>query len=181
MRLKIFISSVQSEFAEERRRLKDYIEHNPVLRRFFEVFIFEDVAPTDRRADDVYLEELAKSHVYLALIGAHYCGGENSEISPTEREYDEATRLGVRRIVLVDETNTGLCDPVNDPVNDLVNDDISQLVLSAIRNHPGIRRNVIAQIVGVSEATVKRRLKELSHFVKFRGAPKTSGYYVVAR
>jgi len=101
---RIFISSVQGEFADERRMLKDYIEHNPVLRRFFDVFIFEDVPPTDRRADEVYLDELAKSHVYLALIGARYCGGADVELSPTEREYDEASRLGMRRIVLVDET-----------------------------------------------------------------------------
>jgi len=112
----------------------------------------------------------------LGVFDARYCGGADAEVSPTEREYDEASRLGVRRIVLVDETktNTGSCDPVNDPVNDAV----SQLVLKAIRNHPGIRRNVIAQIAGVSEATIKRRLKGLTRFVRFRGAPKTGGYWV---
>ena len=33
MKLKIFISSVQKEFAEERRLLKRYISKNPAYRR----------------------------------------------------------------------------------------------------------------------------------------------------
>ncbi len=33
---KIFISSVQKEFKEERRALRDYIHGDPLLRQFFE-------------------------------------------------------------------------------------------------------------------------------------------------
>jgi hypothetical protein len=45
----IFVSSVQKELAAERRVLKDYIEGNPLLRKFFEVFLFEDLPAPDRR------------------------------------------------------------------------------------------------------------------------------------
>ena len=101
---RIFLSSVQSEFADERRLLKDYIEKSPLLRRFFCVFIFEaDAPPSDKTTDAVYLEELGRSDLYIALVGDRYAGAAIRGKSPTEREYDEATRLGLRRIVLVRE------------------------------------------------------------------------------
>jgi len=40
----IFVSSVQKELAEERRALKAYIEGDPLLRRFFTAFLFEDLS-----------------------------------------------------------------------------------------------------------------------------------------
>ena len=42
-RLKIFISSVQKELAAERRAIRDFVDGDPLLRRFFDVFLFEDV------------------------------------------------------------------------------------------------------------------------------------------
>ena len=67
----------------------------------------------------------------------------------------------------------GVTDPVIDPVNDGV-----RSVLDVIANHPGIRRNAIAKLLGVSDATGKRRIKLFGHKVEFRGAPKNGGYYV---
>ena len=55
MKRKIFISSVQTEFAEERRLLKRYISKTSAYRRFFDTFVFdEDVVAADRRTDEVY-------------------------------------------------------------------------------------------------------------------------------
>jgi len=48
----IFISSVQKELAEERRAVRDFVRGDPLLRRFFDVFLFEDIPATDRRADE---------------------------------------------------------------------------------------------------------------------------------
>ena len=42
---RIFISSVQKELALERRAIKDFIRADPLLSRFFEVFLFEDLPP----------------------------------------------------------------------------------------------------------------------------------------
>ena len=42
----IFISSVQKEFAGERKALRDFLRGDPLLRRFFEVFLFEHDAQT---------------------------------------------------------------------------------------------------------------------------------------
>ena len=99
---RIFISSVQKEFAGARRLLKRYISKNPAYRRLFDTFVFEeDVVAVDRRTDELYLDELRKCDIYIGLIGKDYGYEDEQGISPTEREYDEATRLGLTRLMFV--------------------------------------------------------------------------------
>jgi len=97
----IFISSVQKELAAERRALKDYIEGDPLLRRFFEVFLFEDLPASDRRADDVYLAEVDRSAIYIGLFGREYGYENSSGVSPTEREFVHATERAKERLVFI--------------------------------------------------------------------------------
>jgi hypothetical protein len=40
---RIFVSSVQKELAVERRSVRDFVEGDALLRRFFDVFLFEDL------------------------------------------------------------------------------------------------------------------------------------------
>jgi len=101
MRQQIFVSSVQKEFAAERRALKDYIHGDPLLGRFFEVFLFEDVPAADRRADEVYLDQVARSDVYVGLFGREYGYEDKAGISPTQREYEHASALGKERLVYI--------------------------------------------------------------------------------
>src|SRR3989337_825987 len=97
----IFISSVQKELAEERRAVKAFVEGDALLRRFFTVFLFEDLPAADARADAVYLEEVDRSALYVGLFGNDY-GFEDAEgLSPTEREFDRATRQGKPRLIFV--------------------------------------------------------------------------------
>jgi len=98
---RIFISSVQKEFAAERAALRDYLRGDPLLRRFFEVFLFEDVPAADRRADDVYLDEVEHCDVYIGLFGDEYGVEDAQGLSPTEREFAVATRLHKHRLVFV--------------------------------------------------------------------------------
>lgn len=98
---RIFISSVQKEFAAERRALKAYIQGDPLLSRFFDVFLFEDLPATDQRADAVYLAEVEHCSVYIALLGQTYGSEDSVGISPTEHEFNRATELGKPRLVYV--------------------------------------------------------------------------------
>ena len=66
----IFIGSVQGEFAEERAALRDDIRGDPLIRRFFEVFLFEDAPASDRRPDQLYLDEVERGDIYVGLFGA---------------------------------------------------------------------------------------------------------------
>jgi len=95
----IFVSSAQKELAEERRALKDYIKGDPLLRRFFDVFLFEDLPASDRRADDVYLDEVDRCGIYLGLFGNEYGYEDGNGLSPTEREFDRATATGKTRLI----------------------------------------------------------------------------------
>ena len=69
---RIFVSSMQRELATERVALRDYLRGDPLLSRFFDVFLFEDIPAADRRADEVYLAEVDRCSVYVGLFGNEY-------------------------------------------------------------------------------------------------------------
>ena len=101
-RLRIFLSSVQGEFAQVRRDLKAFLLGDAVLRRFVaDVFLFEDLPARDQRADAAYLEQVERCDVYLGLFGYEYGSHDGAGVSPTEREYDHATQRRKTRLVFV--------------------------------------------------------------------------------
>jgi predicted HTH transcriptional regulator len=101
-RLRIFISSVQTEFSEVRRALKAFLLGDAVLARFVaDVFLFEDLSARDRRADEVYLHEVDCCDVYLGIFGNQYGSQDAEGVSPTEREFDRATEQGKTRLIYV--------------------------------------------------------------------------------
>ena len=102
---RIFISSVQKEFAQERGALRDYLRTDPLLKRFFDVFVFEDLSATDRRADQVYLQEVASCDIYLGLFGDDYGFEDAQGIAPTEHEFNCATELHKPRLIYVKGAN----------------------------------------------------------------------------
>ena len=99
--IRIFVSSVQREFSREREHLRDYVHGDPLMRRFFEVFLFEDSPASDRRPDEVYLDEVERCEIYVGLFGTDYGFEDEDGISPTEREFDRATELEKHRLVFV--------------------------------------------------------------------------------
>lgn len=103
--LRLFISSVQKEFAGERAALRDYLRGDALLRRFFEPFLFEDIPAADRRADEVYLNEIGRCDVYLGLLGDDYGFEDADGVSPTHREFNHATQLHKQRLIFVKGTN----------------------------------------------------------------------------
>ncbi len=100
----IFISGVQKELQAERRAVADFVRGDPLLTRYFEVFLFEDLPATDRRTDDVYLDEVDRCGIYVGLFGNQY-GAELEGISPTEREFDRATEKSKYRLIFIKETD----------------------------------------------------------------------------
>lgn len=101
-RLRIFISSVQKEFAQQRLDLKAFLLGDAVLRRFIaEVFLFEELPASDRHADEVYLDEVKRSDIYLGIFGNDYGFEDQHGVSPTEREFDHAARHGKPRFIYV--------------------------------------------------------------------------------
>lgn len=97
----IFVSGVQKELAQERRALAAFVRGHPLLGRFFDVFLFEELPATDRRAGDLYLEKVDEAGIYVGLFGREYGTEDAQGLSPTEREFDRATERGTPRLVFV--------------------------------------------------------------------------------
>ena len=100
----IFVSSVQKELQAERQAVRDFVRGDALLRRFFDAFLFEDLPASDRRADDVYLDEVARCAIYLGLLGDEYGSDGAAGVSPTEREFDHATARSKVRLIFVKGT-----------------------------------------------------------------------------
>ena len=58
---KIFISSVQAEFAKERQLIYDFIHQDELLSQYFEPFIFEQISAQNTNPQQLYLDEAARS------------------------------------------------------------------------------------------------------------------------
>ncbi|RHJ82340.1 DUF4062 domain-containing protein [Parabacteroides sp. AM08-6] len=100
-RIKIFISSVQSEFIEERAMLCHYIRTDVLLGKFFEPFIFEEVPANEYSTSHVFLKEVELCDIYLGLYGNLYGYEDEEGVSPTEREYDLASALHKSRLIYI--------------------------------------------------------------------------------
>jgi ATP-dependent DNA helicase RecG len=104
-KLLVFVSSAQKEMKDERRAARDFIEGDALLRRFFDVFLFEDLPASGRRPDELYLAEVERSAIYLGLFGNEYGYEDAAGVSPTEQEFDRATATGKERLVFIKGTD----------------------------------------------------------------------------
>lgn len=143
-RIRLFVSSHQKEFAEERRALWNYIAGDPLLRRFYDVFLFEDLPASGRRPDETYLTEVDHCDIYLCLLGADY-GREDAEgFSPTEREFHRATAGGKERLVFIKGNDDSLRDP---KVRALLRRVDDQLIRRRFGSVPELTAEVYASLV----------------------------------
>ncbi len=141
-KLKIFLSSVQKEFSKERKALKEYINTDPLLSRFFDIFLFEDIPATDRNADGIYLSEVENCDIYTALLGTQY-GSEDSEgISPTHHEFNKATELGKNRLIFITDD-----DSRHPKVRNLISSISSQLIRRRFKNILELTAGLYASLV----------------------------------
>ena len=100
-KFKVFISSVQAEFATERKRVYDFIRQDELLKQYFDPFIFEQTAAQDSNPRQLYLEEAAACQVYLLLVGKQYGNAAEGELSPTEKEYNATGEGNAYRVALI--------------------------------------------------------------------------------
>ena len=144
-RYSLFISSVQKELAEERRAVKDFITHDPLFSRFIsDVFLFEDIPAGDRKPDDIYLSEVEQRDIYLAIFGNEYGWKNKDGKSPTELEFEHATKTHRERLIFV----KGNDDTARDPeMARLVTRAGRQVTRRRFLDTPGLIREVYASLV----------------------------------
>lgn len=105
--IKIFISSVQKEFARERRLVCDYIRQDALLGRFFEPFLFEELPAKNQSVQEACLSEVGRCDTYVGILGNEYGYEDSDGVSPTEREYDHATEKSKHRLVFTRKDSSG--------------------------------------------------------------------------
>ncbi|MDO9516559.1 MAG: ATP-binding protein [Methanosarcinaceae archaeon] len=141
--IRIFISSVQKEFAQERAALRDYLRGDPLFRQFYDVFLFEDVPAQDRRADELYLDEVKQCDIYIGLFGCDYGSEDVEGLSPTQREFDLAGELSKPRLIFVKKSTAG-CHP---KMVALIDKAGSQLIRRHFTSMPELIAAVYASLV----------------------------------
>lgn len=141
-RKKIFISSVQCEFLNERKMIADYIRQDALLSRYFEPFLFEELPVQDKSAQLAYLDEAAHSQIYLLLMGEQYGYQDADGISPTEHEYDTATINHVYRIAFIKDI------PRRDDKEEVFKSKIdNDVIRNTFRSYEELQSGVYASLV----------------------------------
>ena len=141
-RIKIFISSVQNEFAKERRQIADYIRQDSLFSMYFDPFLFEELPAQDKSAQTAYLEQAADAGIYLLLLGKRYGYEDENGISPTEREYDTATASHAYRIAFIKEMQE------REPKEDLFKQKIDDSVIrNSFNSYEELKSGVYASLI----------------------------------
>ncbi|NTV26491.1 MAG: DUF4062 domain-containing protein [Chlorobiaceae bacterium] len=146
--LNIFISSVQKEFAAERKALKEFLRGDPIMRRFFECFLFEDQPAADQHADQCYLDEVDRCDIYIGIFGNEYGWEDAAGLSPTHHEFNRATEKEKVRLIYV----KGADDRVRHPkMLDLIKVATDSLIRRRINSAEELVAAVYASLVRLLE------------------------------
>ncbi|MCK4255407.1 DUF4062 domain-containing protein [candidate division WOR-3 bacterium] len=93
---KIFVSGVQRELAEERLAVKEVITQNALLKKYFSIFLFEDLPAKSKPAENVYLGKVLESDILLLLLGKEYGQPGSDGLSAIEREFRKALERNLK-------------------------------------------------------------------------------------
>lgn len=141
---KLFISSVQAEFSEERQELYEYIISDALLGRFFQPFLFEHLPATDTHVDRKYLNEVEHCDIYIGLIGSKYGYEDTEGISPTEHEFDHATQHHKTRFIFISGHASGERHP---KVNRFIAKVESSLIRKVFLNIQDLKAGIYSSLV----------------------------------
>ena len=153
---RIFISSVQKEFAQERQQLCNYIRQDALLGRYFVPFIFEELPAANQSVKQSYLSEVQNSNIYLGIIGVKYGFEDIEGVSPTEREFDEATKLNKYRICFIKNLTDNIKREKKE--EDFVQKIEKEVVRKSFQDYETLRSNVYAALIRYLEEKELLRL-----------------------
>lgn len=169
-RIRIFISSVQSEFTEERAMLCHYIRTDALLGKFFEPFIFEEVPANELPASHVYLKEVELCDIYLGLYGNMY--GYEDETG-TEDIINKCRDYGLKtpefhqeedfKVIIWRAAESQDVPKAIQDVPKAIQDDPKELanLVNLIKKNPSISRAELARQLNLSERQVRKIMDQL--------------------
>ena len=164
MSQRIFISSVQREFAKERKALAEYVHKDAILGRFFDVFLFEEVPAQERKAGTGIGDIIARCREW-GLPDPQWRIEDDDDFVMVMPRPQSSVRSVVRSVDRsVDKSVDWTCDHV----------------LSILKTNPRATLDQVANVVGLSVRGVEqaiRRLKKAKRIRKVGG--KRFGHWEV--
>lgn len=106
-RYKIFVSGVQKELKEERFVVKKLINRNSLLKKYFTVFLFEDLPAKSKPAERVYLKNVEESDILILLLGDEYGQRGSDGLSAIEREFRRSVEQSLKILVFLRKDDSG--------------------------------------------------------------------------
>lgn len=100
-RYRIFVSGVQKELKEERFAVKEVVTQNALLKKYFSVFLFEDLPAKSKPVEKVYLKKVSESDILVLLLANEYGTTGSDGLSAIEREFREAVEHGLKILVFI--------------------------------------------------------------------------------
>lgn len=100
LKLRVFVSSVQTELEEERMQLRILLTSDPFLLRYTVPKLFEKYPAGLRPDKKAYLKLLEKCQIYVLILGRKY-GNKTHGKSATHHEYDYAQEHRLPTLVCV--------------------------------------------------------------------------------
>ena len=155
---KVFISSVQSEFSQERQLIFDFIRNDELMGQYFEPFIFEQIAAQDKNPRQLYLDEASSCQVYLLFIGKRYGNILPDGISPTEKEYQAAGNGNAWRVAFISDLDGQQREETEERFFRKVQNELSYRVFS----NPSVLVSLVKQ--------------SLYEYLKYKGIIQTSSF-----
>ena len=153
---RIFISSVQKEFVKERQLLCNYIRQDALLGKYFVPFIFEDLPAVNQSAQQSYLSEVRNCDIYLGIVGVNYGFEDAAGVSPTESEFDEATKMTKYRICFVKVMTDNEKRDIKEEI--FIKKIEKELIRKSFQDYETLRSNVYAALIRYLEEKELLRL-----------------------
>lgn len=98
----VFISSVQREFAAERKEVAQLLRSDPLLSRHFEPFLFEELPASSESVEATMLGAVDRCDLFLGIFGTRYGATQDEGLSFTELEYSRASDMSKPRLVFIE-------------------------------------------------------------------------------
>ena len=183
MSQRIFISSVQREFAKERKALAEYVRKDAILGRFFDVFLFEEVPAQERKADGVYKGYIEKSGTGDMIAKCASWG------VPAPEWYEDdpddfrvvlkrpVSETNVEKTMVKTRGETGVKSSVKSSVKKLSS---AEKIVAYLRTTPTASAHELSIVVNLTVRAVEKNLRALRESGRLRRVgPDKGGHWEV--
>jgi len=187
---RVFISSVQSEFANERQMLFDYLTSDALLGKFFEPFIFENAPVSNYSPATVLLYSIHNSIPANPLLAeSMYLRGTIERMGTgTEEMANLCIDKGLQKPVFRQHTDFRVIlyrnsEKTLDKKD--IEKDLSvsqQKIIDEIEKNNNITQKELSEIIGINEKNIRNNIAKLkAKGLIERVGPDKGGYWKIKK